>query len=358
VSGADPVNDAAGTDGASAAAPEGATIFRVASESGVSITTVSHVFSGKRHVSTATRERVLAVANQLDYQPTASARALATRRTMTIALQHSVGGPEDMINPFMGAMLMAMSEAAMRASYSFLFVPRGTNSEIFVGPLVEDRRIDGAILVDPTADDPFVMALIERGMPLVSLGRVEGHPELLSIDHDHPELARMVLAHFAEAGYERPALMSLQASMSWVRDTERTFREVAGADAPIVQLEEFSERCAYDTTLRLLASQRPPDAIYCASDLFALGIVHAARDAGVAIPDQLGIVGVGDSPVSHGMSVSLSSVRVYPELAGERLLEALISLIEKPASDGRAMPVAGTEPLPGELVVRQSTART
>ena len=70
-----------------------ANIFQVAPEAGVSITTVSHVFSSKRHVSEETRKRVLAVSERLGYRPRASARALATGRSMTIALQHSLSGP-------------------------------------------------------------------------------------------------------------------------------------------------------------------------------------------------------------------------------------------------------------------------
>ena len=336
---------------------EPSTIFRVAAQAGVSITTVSHVFSGKRHVSASTRQRVLAIAEEIGYQPTASARALATRRTMTVALQHSVSGPEDMVNPFMGTMLTAMSETAMRAGYSFLFVPPGATAEIFVGPLVEDRRIDGAILVDPTSDDPFVAASIANRLPLVSLGRIEGHPELLAVDHDHPAIARMALEHLREVGYLRPALMSLRAPMSLVLDTERTFTQLAGVNAPMVALEEFSERCAYETALRLLRDRRRPDAIFCVSDLFALGVVHAAREVGLNIPNDVGIVGVGDSPASRGMSVPLTSVRVYPELAGVRLFEALLALIEDQTERSIAS-CPDDQPLPAELVVRRSTART
>ncbi len=343
--------------GSRSIASEGSTIFRVAEQAGVSITTVSHVFSGKRHVSASTRQRVLAIAEEMGYQPTASARALATRRTMTVALQHSVSGPEDMVNPFMGAMLTAMSETAMRAGYSFLFVPPGPTAEIFVGPLVEDRRIDGAILVDPTTDDPFVAALIANRLPLVSLGRIEGHPEFRAVDHDHPVITRTALEHLREVGYVHPALMSLQAPMSLVIDTERTFTELAGRNAPIIALDEFSERCAYRAALRLLGRRRHPDAIFCVSDLFALGVVHAARELGLDIPNDVGIVGVGDSPAARGMSIPLTSVRVYPELAGVRLFETLIALIEDQAERSIASR-RDDEPLPAELVVRRSTART
>lgn len=332
--------------------PPSSTIFRVAREAGVSITTVSHVFSGKRHVSEATRARVLEVAESLEYQPRASARALATRRSMTVALQHSISGPEDMVNPFMGSMLAAMSEVAMRAGYSFLFVSPGSTAEIFVGPLIEERRIDGAILVDPTPKDPFVVALIEHGMPLVSLGRIEGHNELLRIDHDHAGYCRTVLEHLRSAGYRRPALMSLVSPMSFLTDIVTTFRSAAGPRAPIISLDEFSEQRAYDSALQLLGRKRPPDAIYCINDLMAMGVARAARDLGRVVGHDLGIVGVGDSVLARTMSVPLTSVRVYPERAGAMLFEALIALMERGAESTPQPPL-----LPAELVVRESTSR-
>jgi DNA-binding LacI/PurR family transcriptional regulator len=337
---------------ARAAEPPSSTIFRVAREAGVSITTVSHVFSGKRHVSEATRARVLEVAESLEYQPRASARALATRRSMTVALQHSISGPEDMVNPFMGSMLAAMSEVAMRAGYSFLFVPPGATAEIFVAPLIDERRIDGAILVDPTPEDPFVSALMENGMPLVSLGRIEGHDELLRVDHDHAGYCRAVLEHLRSRGYQRPALMSLVPRMSLLTDIVTTFRSAAGSRAPIVSLDEFSEQRAYDAALQLLQRKRPPDAIYCINDLMAMGVARAARDLARRVPQDLGIVGVGDSVLARTMSVPLTSVRVYPEQAGTMLFEVLIDLME------RGMETVSQPPLlPAELVVRESTSR-
>ncbi|HEY4277198.1 MAG TPA: LacI family DNA-binding transcriptional regulator [Conexibacter sp.] len=330
---------------------DAATIFRVAQEAGVSITTVSHVFSGKRHVSEATRARVLDVAATLDYQPRASARALATRRSMTVALQHAVSGPEDMLNPFMSTMLFAMSEVAMQAGYSFLFVPPEPNASAFVGPLIAERRIDGAILVDPVPDDEFVAALLEHEMPSVSLGRIEGHPERPTVDHDHASALAEALEHLRARGYERPALMTLSSHMSLVGDTAKAFRRHAPRGAPIAEAREFSERGAYDAALALFERDPAPDAVYCINDLFATGVLRAARDQGIDVPRDLGIVGIGDSLLGRSLEVPLTSMRVYPERAGVVLFELLVAMIER--DETPAEPVL----LPHELVARASTDR-
>jgi DNA-binding LacI/PurR family transcriptional regulator len=325
----------------------------VAAEAGVSITTVSHVFSSKRHVSEETRKRVLEVADRLGYKPRASARALATGRSMTIALQHSLSGAEFALNPFFGAMLTSMSEAAISAGYSFVFVPADPAADMWVRPLIEERRIDGAILIDPVPGDAFVDAVIERELPAVSLGRVEGHPEKLTVDYDLPRALAGVLDHLAAQGYERPAMLSLTAEMSYVADLDAAFERLAPAGAPVLAADEFSERSGYELTLELLEAPDPPDAIFCVNDILAAGAARAAAEQGVTVPGQLGIVGVGDSPRAREATIPLTSVRVFPERAGTLLLELIKAVLGARAGEQPAPP----EPLPTELIVRRSTAR-
>ena len=239
-----------------------ATIFEVASEAGVSITTVSHVFSSKRHVSEETRRRVLAVSDRLGYRPRASARALATGRSMTIALQHSLSSPEFALNPFFAAMLTSMSEAAISSGYSFVFVPADPPAEVFVTPLIAERRVDWAILIDPVPGDAFVDAVIALEMPAVSLGRVEGHPEILPVDHDHASALKGVLDYLKIQGYESPAMLSLAAEMSYAADMDAAFERFAPAGAPVLSAAEFSERavtswrrsCSRGPTVRMQSS--------------------------------------------------------------------------------------------------------
>ncbi len=328
-----------------------ANIFQVALEAGVSITTVSHVFSSKRYVSEETRRRVLAVSDRLGYRPRASARALATGRSMTIALQHSLSSPEFALNPFFAAMLTSMSEAAISSGYSFIFVPADPPAEVFVTPLIAERRVDGAILIDPVPGDAFVDAVIALELPAVSLGRVEGHPEKLSVDHDHALALEGALEHLTRQGYARPAMLSLAAEMSYVADMDAAFERLAPAGAPVLSATEFSERSGYELAQELLEAPDPPDAIFCVNDILAAGAARAAADQGVLVPDELGIVGVGDSVRAREAAIPLTSIRVFPELAGTLLLELIEVLL---ASGEQPAP---PDPLPTELVVRQSTSR-
>lgn len=328
------------------------TIFQVAAEAGVSITTVSHVFSGKRRVSEETRRRVLDAAERLSYKPRASARALATGRSMTIAVQHSMSDAEFALNPFMCAMLTSMSAAAISAGYAFIFVPADPPAAAFITPLIAERRVDGAILIDPVPGDAFVDAVVERELPAVSFGRIAGHPQTPSVDHDHPRAIETVLAHLAAVGYERPSMLTLAAEMSWVADLEVAFERIAPPGAPVLAAPVLSERSGYELGLELLEAPNRPDAIFCVSDILAVGAARAAAERGLIVPDELGIVGLGDSAWARDAIVPLTSVRAFPERAGTLLLE----LIEAVLSDRNTTP-ASPKLLRTELIVRSSTAR-
>lgn len=331
--------------------PGAATIFSVAEQAGVSITTVSHVFSGKRHVSDDTRERVLRVAEGLGYKPRASARALATGRSMTIALQHSMSGAEFVLNPFFGAMLPSMSEAALRTGYAFIFVPPDPPPEVFVTPLVCERRVDAAILIDPVASDGFVQAVLELGLPAVSLGRVDGHPEVPGVDHDHASACAQVLEHLRLRRYSHPALLSLESGMSYALDMDAAFTEMAPEGSPVVAAPELSEQVAYDLALELLGRTDRPDSVFCLNDLLAAGVKRAAADLGIVIPGGLGLVGVGDSALAAVGPIPMTSMRAFPELAGRRLIELIEMIL-----DGSAVTPPG-DALPMELIPRESTLR-
>jgi LacI family transcriptional regulator len=196
-----------------------------------------------------------------------------------------------------------------------------------------------------------VDAVIALEMPAVSLGRVEGHPEKLSVDHDHALALEGALEHLTRQGYARPAMLSLAAEMSYVADMDAAFERLAPAGAPVLSATEFSERSGYELAQELLDTPDRPDAIFCVNDILAAGAARAAADQGVLVPDELGIVGVGDSVRAREAAIPLTSIRVFPELAGTLLLELIEVLL---ASGEQPAP---PDPLPTELVVRQSTSR-
>lgn len=302
------------------------TIFDVAEAAGVSITTVSHVFSGNRRVGAETRDRVQTVAQKLGYRPRATAQALAHGRTNTLALQLSISGESLVLNPFFTSLLAALSLAAVDRGFSFVYVPPGPGSGGFVEPLLGAGVVDAAVLVDPIRTDPFVEAVVERALPYVSIGRILGVTSDYWVDNDHHAVCDKVLSHLSDAGYARPALLTVPFELSYVVDYTSGFRAAAGGGARIVTAQDLTDLAAQAAVADALVSREPPDALFCIHDRLAVGALLAAAEAGIAVPDELGVVGIGDSLASH-THPGLTSVRVFPERAGEaavRLLDAVL----------------------------------
>jgi DNA-binding LacI/PurR family transcriptional regulator len=297
----------------------GPTIFEVAEAAGVSITTVSHVFSGKRPVGEGTRKRVEAAAADLGYSPRRTAQALASGRTMTLAIQFPYPGSELLFNPYFSEMIPAMSEAAVGRGYAFVLVPPDPPRDAFLRPLIERRGIDAAILLDPILGDVFPPALADAGVPFVSLGRVPGMPGTPRVDQDFPAAMETVVAHLRAEGYERPALLTLPGQLTTLLDIQAAFGQAAPEGAVVITADT-SDVAADDAANRLLAGARRPDAVVCLSERQAAAVYRAAAQLGLRIPQDLGVAALGDS-LAAGMRPPLTSVTLFPADAGRALIE-------------------------------------
>jgi len=326
-----------------------ATIFEVAEAAGVSITTVSHVFSGKRRVHEDTRRRVLETSERLAYRPRTTAQALATGRTNTLALQVSISGESLVLNPFLTSLLGSLSLAAIDRGFSFVYVPPEHAGRGFIAPLLGEKRVDGAVLVDPVRHDPFVRGVLEAGIPFVSIGRILGLKSDHWVDNDHRAVCEKVVAHLREAGYRRPALLTVPYDVSYIVDCADGFRLAAGEAARVVEAVDVTEAAAQRAVRQVLAEDEPLDAFFCIHDRLAVGALLAAAELGVAVPDRLGVVGVGDFLARHAHP-PLTSVRVFPERVGAIALERLDALLH-----GIDAELPGI--VPDQLVRRASTAR-
>ena len=326
-----------------------ATIFELAAAAQVSITTVSHVFSGNRPVSAETRKRVLEAAERLAYAPSTRARALATGRSYSLSLQVSFTGEALLLNTFFASLLPAMSLAAVERGYSFVYVPPGSDARQFIAPLVTSRRIDGAVFVDPVLGDPFYEAVRASDMPFASIARPLDCASDNWVDNDHAHVCEVVAAHLARSGYERAALLTIEADVSYIADYLTGYRK-AFAWQQVVVAEQFSFRAATEAATRVLRSPERPDAFFCIHDQFAVAVEAAVEAEGLRVGKDVGIIGVGDSLLARQARTPLSSVNVFPQRHGAAVVAMLDELI---AGAQPAVPVL----IPARLVARGSTRR-
>lgn len=338
--------------------PRPARIADVAREARVSITTVSHVLSGKRPVAPKTRQAVLDAARRLSYRPTVAARGLATGRTMALGLQFPMEGEHLLLNPYFPALLGSLSAAATHDGYSFVLLPAHRSSEFPLESLLDLQRLDAAILVDPSSTNDVLPLLRRYRVPVVTVGRYLGRLRTHWVDNDHHTAILRTLAHLAEQGYRRPALISLgHERYSYIADIEASYRsriEESGGEPLVARAEDLSERAGYDAAVSLLTRGEPPDAIIAAVDRQAIGVLGAAEELGIAVPDELGIVGEGDTVLSRNVHPQLTTIDPCAAELGAQAIAVVRRILSDP--DGTT-----TEPITAivktSLIERESTAR-
>jgi DNA-binding LacI/PurR family transcriptional regulator len=332
----------------------GVGIKAVAEAAGVSITTVSHALNGKGRISERTRRNVHEVAARLGYRPSAMARGLAGGRTGMLAMV--VSGIQDFalqvgdFDYFLQLMNGATS-SALRRGFSLTMLQADGDPEV-----LEGLPLDGAIVIDPIADDPVVRRFAERGVPVVTTGRViDGDEDACWVDNDHVAGTRDVLDHLADAGSTRIALLTSPPVSSYAFDARRAYLEwceARGQDPMVAELTgSMSEGSAYAAAIELLQSDRPPDGIYATLDRLALGALLAAEAGGVAVPERLRIAGCTDSESSRQARPALTALSLNPERLGREALDLLLDLVE----DGQSS--SPHRLVPATVVPRASTAR-
>jgi LacI family transcriptional regulator len=317
------------------------TIRDVAQKAGVSIATVSRVLNEKDDVRSTTRDRVHDAATELGYSVDSVGRALASQRTRLVGVV--VGdnaGHRDLSLMFFGKVLAAISRRLGQHGYEPLLLQDADAGGA--------HRFDAAIVIGIDEDDPVVLDLTERGIPLVGVDVRCGDA---FVGSDHAGGVGLALAHLRAIGHRRIA--HLAGAQNTLAGAERlaAFRE-ACADQPDehVRLGDFSSASGYRETCALLALDRPPTAIVAASDLMALAALHAIWESGRQPGRDVAVVGFDDLEAAALAHPPLTTVRQDRHELGATAAECAIDLLERPDRAVRRIV------LPVELVVRGSSS--
>jgi len=316
---------------------------QIAEEVGVSRTTVSLVLNDVPdvRVSHETRQRILKVAQRLNYYPHAAARRLVSGKTSTIGLVWHRGP-----NP--------TYRAANKYGYHVLFHPIEPNEpDSSYVELARSRHIDGFILSGPRSDDAHLLKLHEERFPIVLHGQMPG-TDILSVDVDNVYGAKAAVNHLLSLGHRDIGIITnapLVYTASQQRlDGYRQALEKAGIskDKNLIQEGDFDGGSGQAAMEKLLACEPTPTAVFVASDMVAMGALKAIRDQGLRVPEDIAIVGFDDITVARFVTPALTTVRVPTFGLGWSAAEILIRLIEQ---DPIAQPHTLLET---ELIIRDS----
>lgn len=326
----------------------------VAARAGVSRTTVSYVLNNvaTANISEATRLRVLDAADALGYVPNAAAQMLAGHRSHLIGLVFPRTHPHLATHLFLLQILEGLMAVVQEQGLRLMVDSVESNVESAYLDLARAKRIDGLILIDVPGDDRALQRLAQDDFPIVTLGY--NHPDLCSVDVDNRSGARQAVAHLLALGHRRIACITNAPATFTQTDMRLLGYQDALLDADI-ELDKtliseglYSPESGFDAMLPLLATPHRPTAVFVASDVVAFGVMTAIHDRGLAIPQDMAVVGFDDVPLAKHAYPPLTTVRMPTVEMGRRAGELLCDQIMGRAVEPRAL-------LETELVVRASS---
>lgn len=275
-----------------------ASIKDVAADAQVSVATVSRVLNGHPSVRPGTRARVLAAVETLGYRPNAVARSLRTHQTRTLGLVIS-----DVLNPFFTRLARAVEDEARALGYSVIIGNADEQPGLqdhHIRTLL-DRRIDG-LLVSPTdGGSQAILDAAQAGTPMVFVDRWIPGVDVPVVRADGRAAVRDLVAHLAGLGHRRLAIIAGPATTTTGNERVEAFREAMREhglplhDAYVGQ-GDFQADSGRRVTEGFLALPEPPDVVFAADNLMALGAMDAIRAHGLRIPEDIGLAAFDDIP--------------------------------------------------------------
>ncbi len=329
-----------------------ANIKDVALHAGVSVTTVSHVVNGTRFVSEVVRQRVEAAVRELGYVPSAVARSLKHNTTHTFGMVIPNNS-----NPYFAEIIRGVEDRCFAAGYNVILCNSNDDPERQAAYLrvLAEKRIDGLIFV-VTGSDAVVRATLGGiNTPLVLLDREVSGVSGDLVEVNHVLGSQMATRHLLELGHPRVACISGPPGLSPSSQRRAGWKDAlehAGVERKESDLArgDFTARGGYLAMQALLRRRPRPTAVFACNDLMAFGALTAAREAGIAVPQQLSIVGFDDIDLAAFSAPPLTTVAQPKQQIGTVAADLLLDRVSNARTDNRQMI------LDPELRVRASTA--
>jgi LacI family transcriptional regulator len=330
------------------------TLEDIAKISSVSRSTVSRVVNHDRRVSSATREHVLEIIEEYNFYPNLAARGLASGHTNVLGVIIPAGVPSLFADPYFPILLQGVSTACNRQDYSvMLSISDAEYEKRLVSRVVQNHLVDGVIVASTLLGDPIQTTLTNSDLPFVIVGR---QPNLAAnvIDIDNRQAVRQAIDFLIEQGYTRIATITGPLNQMAGVDRFDGYKDaLIGAgikvDSRLIVEGNFTESGGYLGMKSLLLSK--PDAVFAASDTTAIGAMRCLNEVGLRVPDDIGLIGFDDIPLSRTITPSLTTVRQPIHGMGEAAANLLIEIIESGSKELHRIT------LPTELIIRNSTTR-
>ncbi len=330
----------------------------IAKAAGVSHSTVSRALSDSPLVNTETKARIQHLARTMGYSPDAQARSLVMGRTRTVGVVVTT-----LTDPFIAEAVQAIESTAYGHGYTVILASSNSEPEREVAAveMLQSKRVDGVIVTSSRVGALYQELLDRLAVPIVLLNShsQQSGPYTFSISVDNQHGGYLATDHLVELGHGRIGYVTGPADHSDDADRLTGYRlalEQAGIAfeqslvVPGTGRTDGGE-CALT---QFLALDAPPTAVFCYNDMTAIGLLLAARQAGLRVPGELAVIGFDDIPIATYVRPALTTIAQPKLQMGQQAMEMVLALL---ADGNQADGTVANVVVQGQLIVRESSGK-
>jgi LacI family transcriptional regulator len=322
----------------------------IAKSAGVSVTTVSKVINNQPSVSLTTKERVLKVIRDEQFIPNHTARGLVRGRSNTLGMFLTTG----LSHPFFSNVMVGLEDALKKTGYDLLYLAQvDWNSEYSLVRHCKSRNVEGVLIFGFQRHDFDFDEMIQSEIPTLFIdmdliGRRAGF-----VTSDNTESIKIAVRYLHELKHRKIAFVAGQLD-SYVGKLRFEGYRQAIQDLGLPYLSEyismgdFTKESGYLAMKSFLQLNEPPTAVVCSSDMSAVGVIHAAKEAGLTVPQELSVIGFDDIEMSKHTQPPLTTIRQDFLAIGTQSIVQLSNMINTPNFPPPSLIV------PTEFIIRHS----
>lgn len=323
----------------------------IARLAGVSHSTVSRALRDSPQIPAATAQRIQQIARESGYTASAVARSLVTRKTQAIGVVVT-----SITDPFNGDLVDGIEEAANQHGYSVILATSQADPEreMTVVRSFGERRVDGILVASSRVGSLYLSMLEELKIPMVLVNNQHQSDFAYSIAVDNVDGAYRAARHLLQLRHRRIAYLGDRLGLHSDEDRFAGFQQAlrefgAPLQQELVTYGDGKLDGAAKAARNLLNIRDPPTAVVCYNDMSALGLLRAAEECGIAVPDTLSVTGFDDIFFAALARPALTTVRQPRREMGRKAMEILLAIFNSSPAEKAIV-------IRGDLIVRRSSA--
>ena len=307
-----------------------ATLKDVANHARVSRSAVSRAFTDGASVSAKMRRKVEQAAQELGYSPNFLARSLTTRRTKLIGLVSN-----NFHNPIFLEVFDRFTRGLQdRGLRPLLLNLSDENDPSNAVRMMRQYSVDGVIVASSTLSSEFAVAFRDAGIAVVhSFGRAARTPRVHVVAVDNVECGRMAARELARCGYCRVAFLGGPEAATSTQDRLLGFRSELSARPELTLSHSFASDYSFSAgrvEMQRLLAAKPAEAYFCGDDVLSIGAMSAVRDAGLRVPEDIGLIGLNDMEIAGWENIALTTIRQPIDAIVSSSIELIAAMLEDP----------------------------